>query len=85
MEPKELNMAAESDDRWKNRLEPFAMMWAGIMEFLESMELGQLETLRADCDQPTRTNCWCHIYRVSQWLKPELDRRIAVEKGRPKS
>ncbi len=76
-------MAEEPNDRWKNRLESFAMLYAGISEFLDSMTLAELERLRADCDLATERNCWCHIYQAAQHLRPELDQRIAAEKGRP--
>lgn len=70
---------------WKAALEPFAMVFAGMVENIKGMDNDELLELRTACDQPTSTNCWCWIYTVANVIRGEVDSEIRQRRLTPNS
>ena len=64
--------------QWKLMLEPFAIVLAGMSESIGAMTDDELLELRAACDQPTQTNCWCWTYRAAGVIRDDVDREIRI-------
>ena len=65
---------------WKTKLEPFAMVMAGIAENIRNMENDELLELYDACKEPTSTNCWCWTYEAAKFVRKEADIEIRQRK-----
>ena len=68
---------------WKAALEPFAIVLAGMVESIKAMDDEELLALRAACDQPTSTNCWCWTYSAANVIRGEVDGEILQRRLTP--
>lgn len=65
---------------WKITLEPFAIVLAGMAESIRALGDDELRELRAACDKPTQTNCWCWTYQAANVIRGEVDGEIRSRK-----
>jgi hypothetical protein len=65
---------------WKSALEPFAIVLAGMVEYIKAMDDEELLSLRKACDSPTKINCWCWTYSAAKVIRNEVDDEISSRK-----
>lgn len=60
----------------KDALQPFAIIYAGMVRSLEEMREPELQNLRRACVAASTINCWWAAYDVAQVLQPLVEKEL---------
>jgi len=64
--------------RAKEKLYPFARVWAKLVINIENISTRQLRAYLMYCDRLTRTNCWWATYQVAQIIRPLIQKELKL-------